>query len=99
MEAKSIGDLASLHEMLTEAGFLFAQNQQVIILPYYYFFKYHLVLNNMNLFAFWSENVLFKYFFLHVHTCAHTLHVYTRVRKYTLYVRAVERKRSQLSDE
>lgn len=39
MEAKSTGDLASLHVMLIEAGFLFAQNQQVISAAILLFFK------------------------------------------------------------
>lgn len=39
MEAKSTGDLASLYVMLIEAGFLFAQNQQVISAAILLFFK------------------------------------------------------------
>lgn len=51
-EGKSAGNLASLGVLLAEAGFLFAQNQQVISATVLFFFKYTLISNYLYVFPF-----------------------------------------------
>lgn len=84
-EGKSAGNLAASNGLLVEAGFVLAQNWQIISAAILLFSSTPLPQSTCYLFQLFIQ--IYIYMCPHVCALAHT-------HKYALYMRAVEKKRS-----